>query len=232
VRRAYLIPAYQASRSLPQVLADLRAHDPDGALLVVDDGSTDGTGDVARAAGIDVVTHDGNRGKGVALRSGFAWLAERGFDAAVTVDADGQHRAEDAVLLAKHGAPRGAIVLGVRDLARDGAPKPNQFSNRFSNWWVSRFSGLRLSDTQCGLRRYPLQATLALGSDARGYGFECEMLVRAARRGIPIVEVPVSVIYPPKAERVSHFHVVLDPVRIVVRLVHTALTVAKDPRTR
>jgi glycosyltransferase involved in cell wall biosynthesis len=230
VQRAYLIPAYQASRSLKQVIADLRALDPEGALLVVDDGSTDGSGDIARAQGVDVVTHEVNRGKGVALRTGFAWLAERGFKMAVTVDADGQHRAEDAVMLAQHGAPAGAIVLGVRDLERDGAPKASRFSNRFSNWWVSRFSGLTLSDTQCGLRRYPLQATLALDSDARGYGFECEMLVRAARRGIPIVEVPVSVIYPPKAERVSHFRVASDPARIVVRLLHTALTVRRSPK--
>jgi hypothetical protein len=142
----------------------------------------------------------------------------------VSVDADGQHLAEDAVALARHPAPQASLVLGVRDLARDGAPRPSQFSNRFSNWWVSLFSGLRLSDTQCGLRRYPLRATLELESNARGYGFESEMLVRAARRNIPIVEVPVRVIYPPRAERVSHFHVVSDPARIVLRLVHTALT--------
>jgi glycosyltransferase involved in cell wall biosynthesis len=230
VQRAYLIPAYQASLSLGRVLSDLRAHDPEGALLVVDDGSTDGTGDVARAAGVDVVTHDENSGKGVALRSGFAWLAERGFETAVTVDADGQHRAEDAVMLAKHSASAKALVLGIRDLVRDGAPKPSRFSNRFSNWWVSRFAGLALSDTQCGLRRYPLQATLDLESDARGYGFECDMLVRAARRGIPIVEVPVRVIYPPKEQRVSHFHVVADPARIIVRLLHTAVTVRRTPK--
>ena len=232
MERAYLIPAYQASRNLKQVLGDLRASDPEGALLVVDDGSTDGTGDIARAAGVDVVTHDVNRGKGVALRTGFAWLAERGFKTAVTVDADGQHRAEDAVLLARHPAPSSAVVLGVRDLRRDGAPPASQFSNRFSNWWVSRFAGTTLADTQCGLRRYPLESTLGLGSDARGYGFECEMLVRAARRGIPIVEVPVRVLYPPKAERVSHFHVVLDPTRIVLRLLHTALTVPRRPKSR
>jgi glycosyltransferase involved in cell wall biosynthesis len=232
VRRAYLIPAYQARRSLRQVLDDLRERDADAALLVVDDGSTDGSGDIARAAGVDVVTHQQNQGKGVALRTGFTWLAERGFGVAVTVDADGQHRAEDAVMLARHEAPPEALVLGVRDLARDGAPRPSRFSNGFSNWWVSRFSGQTFSDTQCGLRRYPLAATLALESDAKGYGFECEMLVRAARRGIPIVEVPVRVIYPPKAERVSHFHVVRDPARIVVRLVHTALTVPRAPRAR
>jgi glycosyltransferase involved in cell wall biosynthesis len=229
VQHAYLIPAYQASASLKRVLDELRARDPQAALLVVDDGSTDGTGDIARACGIDVVTHATNRGKGVALRTGFAWLAERGFETAVTLDADGQHLAEDAVMLAKHSAPPAALVLGVRNLSRDGAPGSSQFSNGFSNWWVSRFAGKELHDTQCGLRRYPLRATLALESDARGYGFECDMLVRAARRGIPIVEVPVRVIYPPKAERVSHFHVVADPARIVLRLLHTALTV---PRTR
>jgi glycosyltransferase involved in cell wall biosynthesis len=231
VQRAYLIPAFQAASSLKQVLRDLRAHDSDAKILVVDDGSSDRTTGAAREMAVDVVTHPANRGKGVALRTGFAWLAERGFATAVTVDADGQHRAEDAVRLAKHGAPADAIVLGVRDLVRDGAPKPNRFSNRFSNWWVSRFSGQPLSDTQCGLRRYPLQLTLELGAGGRGYGFESEVLVRAARRGVAIVEVPVHVIYPPKSERVSHFHVVRDPARIVARLVHTALTVprAKKP---
>jgi len=229
VQRAYLIPAYQASTRLRQVLTDLRALDREAALLVVDDGSTDGTADVARAEGVDVLRHARNRGKGVALRSGFAWLAERGFETAVTLDADGQHHAEDAVMLAKDPAPPNALILGVRDLARDGAPPASQFSNGFSNWWVSRFAGQALSDTQCGLRRYPLPASLALGSDARGYGFESDLIVRAARSGMPIVEVPVRVIYPPKAERLSHFHVVTDPARIVLRLLHTALTV---PRAR
>lgn len=232
MQHAYLIPAYQASAHLKHVLDDLRAHDPEAAILVVDDGSSDGSGDIARAAGIDVVTHAVNRGKGVALRSGFAWLAERGFETAVTVDADGQHRAEDAATLARHPAPADALVLGVRNLIRDGAPGSSQFSNKFSNWWVSQFSGQKLSDTQCGLRRYPLRATLALDSDARGYGFESDMIVRAARRGIPIVEVPVQVIYPPKAQRVSHFHVVRDPARIVLRLLHTALTVRKTAKAR
>jgi glycosyltransferase involved in cell wall biosynthesis len=178
---------------------------------------------------VEVIVHDLNQGKGVALRTGFSALLERGFDCAVTVDADGQHRAEDAVMLARHPASPEALLLGVRDLARDGAPKPSQFSNRFSNLWVSWFSGVPLSDTQCGLRRYPLRATLALDSDARGYGFECEMLVRAARRGMPIIEVPVRVIYPPTEERLSHFHSVRDPARIVARLVHTALTVRRSP---
>lgn len=228
MRCAYLIPAYQARSKLKPVLDDLRALDPDGTRLVVDDGSTDGTSELAQECGVEVVRHEHNRGKGVALRTGFGALLERGFECAVTVDADGQHLAEDAVMLARHPASPATLLLGVRDLARDGAPKPSQFSNRFSNLWVSWFSGQSLSDTQCGLRRYPLRDTLGLDSDARGYGFECEMLVRAARRGMPIMEVPVRVLYPPAQERLSHFHSVRDPARIVARLVHTALTVRRS----
>lgn len=230
VQRAYLIPAYQAQRSLAQVLGELRRHDAQAQILVVDDGSTDGSGDVARALGAEVLAHGQNAGKGAALRTGFEWLAARGFSSAVTVDADGQHRAEDALRLAQHPAPQDAVVLGVRDLVRDGAPGPSRFSNRFSNLWVSLFSGQALSDTQCGLRRYPLPLTLRLGAGGSGYDFESEILVRAARAGVPIVEVPVQVIYPPRAERVSHFHVVRDPARIVYRLVHTALTVRRERR--
>lgn len=226
----YLIPAYQAQASLARVLSELRARDPQSQLLVVDDGSTDRTASIARELGVDVVSHARNAGKGAALTTGLAWFNERGFPSAVSVDADGQHRAEDALKLAEHPAPETAIVLGVRDLVRDGAPGPSRFSNRFSNLWVSLFSGQRLSDTQCGLRRYPLPASLNLGATGRGYDFESEVLVRAARRGVPIVEVPVSVVYPPRAERVSHFHVVRDPARIVVRLVHTALTVRRGPK--
>jgi glycosyltransferase involved in cell wall biosynthesis len=229
VEHAYLIPAFQAAKSLPDVVSGLRRVDPAGRILVVDDGSSDSTAASGQELGVDVVSHPVNRGKGAALRTGFAWFLDHGFRTAVTVDADGQHRPEDALRLAEHPANPEALVLGVRDLVHDGAPKANRFSNGFANFWVSLFSGRKLSDTQCGLRRYPLAATLALGSSARGYGFECEMLVRCARRGIAIVETPVSAIYPPESMRVSHFRVVADPCRITLRLVHTALTVRRAP---
>jgi hypothetical protein len=93
----------------------------------------------------------------------------------------------------------------------------------------SLFSRRRLTDTQCGLRRYPVDATLALEPRETGYGFEAEVILRAARAGWCIVEVPVRVIYPPEHERVSHFHVVRDPARIVFRVLHTFAT-AKGSR--
>jgi len=198
------------------------------AIVVVDDGSSDGTGRAAERAGARVIRHAHNRGKGAALCSGFAALLELGADAAVCVDADGQHPPEEAVRLARHEAPRSALVLGVRDLASAGAPKKNQFSNGFSNRFLSFALGRTLSDTQCGLRRYPLPETLALGGRASGYGFEAEVILRAVRLGWQIVEVPVRVIYPPEHERVTHFHSVRDPARIVYRVLYTLATAPRQ----
>ncbi|HTQ08111.1 MAG TPA: C45 family autoproteolytic acyltransferase/hydrolase [Polyangiaceae bacterium] len=223
-----IVPAYQAERSVARVVRGLRAELGDEArVIVVDDGSTDRTRAEAEAAGALVVAHDVNRGKGAALRSGFARALELGADSAVTVDADGQHPPEEAARLARHPAARSALVLGVRNLARDGAPKANRFSNGFSNRFLSWFGGRKLADTQCGLRRYPLPEVSSLGARSPGYAFEAETVLRAARRGFEIVEVPVRVIYPPPSERVSHFDAVRDPARIVYRVLESTLLVPR-----
>ncbi|HWZ90978.1 MAG TPA: glycosyltransferase family 2 protein [Polyangiaceae bacterium] len=227
----FVIPAFQARASVAAVVRGLiheLGPDADAPLVVVDDGSTDGTSEAAESAGARIVRHAQNLGKGSALRTGFAALFEAGAEAAVCVDADGQHPPQEAVRLARHSAPRSALVLGVRDLARAGAPKKNQFSNGFSNRFLSFALGRTLSDTQCGLRRYPLPETIALAGRATGYAFEAEVILRAVRLGWQIVEVPVRVIYPPESERVTHFHSVRDPARIVYRVLYTLATAPRQ----
>jgi glycosyltransferase involved in cell wall biosynthesis len=224
-----VVPAFQAEASITAVVSGLAAAlaVDAGTILVVDDGSSDGTSAAAERAGASVIRHSRNLGKGAALRTGFEAALQRGADAVVSVDADGQHPPEEAARLFHHPAPREALVLGVRDLARDGAPGPSRFSNAFSNVFLSWFGGRALTDTQCGLRRYPVPEALSLGARSTGYAFEAEVLLRAARVGWTIVEVPVRVIYPPPAERVSHFDAVRDPARIVGRVLETALFVRR-----
>lgn len=217
-----IIPAYDAARTVGEVVrAVVRLWPDPHAVVVVDDGSRDGTAREAEAAGAVVVRHRTNRGKGAALRTGLLYAHEHGYDVAVTIDADGQHPPAEALRLLRSELPHDALVLGIRDLVKAGAPRPNQISNRISNFFLSTFARTELADTQCGLRRYPVEATLAADGGANGYAFEAEIILRAMASGVPVAEVPIEVIYPPETERVSHFHSVRDPARIIHRVVAT-----------
>lgn len=237
-RVAFIVPAYEAARSIePLVGALLREASrlpftTTPAVIVVDDGSRDRTASLAERAGALCVRHPKNRGKGAALGTGLSKARELGARAAVSVDADGQHPAGEASRIACHPAPLGSLVLAVRDLARDGAPRASQFSNWFSNVWLSFFAERPLHDTQSGLRRYPLPETLDLGLWSTGFEFETEVILKAVRAGIEVAELPVRVHYPPPEERISHFRSARDPARIVIRLLHTAWTTPWRTRTR
>jgi len=219
---AVIVPAFDAARTVGAVVRDAR--EATGApVIVVDDGSSDATAQVAEAAGARVVRHPRNIGKGAAIRTGLREAARDGHAVALTMDADGQHPGSAArVVLDGSDDPR-ALVLGVRDLVRDGAPRSNRFGNAVSNFFLSRFAGRTLRDTQCGLRRYPVVETLDLGARAHGFAFEAEVILRALAAGLPLVEVPVTVVYPPATERRTHFRNVRDPTRIVTTVVRTVL---------
>ena len=217
-----VVPALNSAETVGDVVAGLgRALDV--PVLVVDDGSTDSTGEVARANGAAVVRHARNLGKGAAIRTGLREAMRRGHDVAVTVDADGQHPPASARVVLEAGDDPRALVLGIRDLFRDGAPPSNRFGNQVSNFFVSRFARRTLRDTQCGLRRYPVAATLELGCHADGYAFEAEVVLRALAAAVPLVEVPIAVVYPPAEARRTHFRSVRDPTRIVFTVVRTVL---------
>lgn len=220
-----MIPAFNAALTIEAVVRSLLSEwgQPAATVIVVDDGSTDTTAELARGAGVTVVQLHRNQGKGAALIRGFLAAVECGATAAVTMDADGQHFAADAVRLARCDAPREALVLGTRDMRNAGAPKANQTSNKISNFFLGAFSGAPLADSQCGLRRYPLPETLQLNCRDPGFAFESEVILRARHQGWTTVEVPVSVYYPAPEERVTHFHVVRDPFRIVLRVVKTLI---------
>jgi glycosyltransferase involved in cell wall biosynthesis len=227
MRACLLVPAFDAGQSIADVIAELRRALPEvcdadpRALIVIDDGSRDATGAIAARAGAHVVAHGKNRGKGAALATGLGTARALGFDVAVTVDADGQHPGASARTVLHASDDPGTLVLGIRDLERDGAPGPNRFSNGISNFFLSRFTGVELADTQCGLRRYPVGPALALGTRAEGYAFEAEVILRAVAAEMPIVQVSIPVFYPPEELRISHFDRVRDPARIVGAVVRT-----------
>lgn len=203
---AIVIPSYNHGTRISDVV--WKSMDLGFPLFVVDDGSTDATVEILSGIeGITVVTHAENRGKGVALQSGFA-AAQKTCDWAISLDADGQHNPQDVEsLLAAVQKGRRPIVVGAR-MGMDGenVPWTSRFGRGFSNFWVRVSGGPRVTDSQSGFRLYPLPETVDLKVSGKRFQYEVEVLVMANRAGIPVVEAPVQVVYQQGAERISHFH--------------------------
>lgn len=211
MRVALVIPAFNHAGQLAAVISQAQAlHLP---IYVVDDGSTDETATVlAGFDGITVLRHPVNQGKGAALLTGFS-AAAASSDWALTIDADGQHRPADAAFLlaAAKSLPQRVIVIGNRQgMNTEHVPWTSRFGRGFSNFWVWVAGGPRLADSQSGFRLYPLPEALHFGVRARRYQFEVEVLVQAQQKGIGSIEVPISVVYQPKGERISHFRPWVD----------------------
>jgi uncharacterized protein (DUF2062 family) len=189
-------------------------------VIVVNDGSTDDTREVlaARAGspGVKVLTHPRNRGKGAALRTGFTAAAEAGYTHAISIDTDGQHDpAEIPKLLGRAREMPEALVLGLRDESAPGYPAKSRLGRRLSNMAIRMESGVRVDDSQCGLRVYPLGLVGAVRCGAGRFGFESEIVTRAGWAGCEVVEAPVECRYLPPGERVSHLHPAMDTLRAI-----------------
>ena len=215
-----VIPTYQNAKTLLKVVADV--HRVVDTVFVVDDGSNDGTAALLdKATGNErpekVLTHPKNCGKGAALKTGLTYARQQGFRYAVTVDADGQHRADDipALLKAVEEEPD-ALAIGSRGLQHENMPAKSTFANRFSNFWFALQTLQRLPDTQSGLRIYPLQRLHGLRWMSARYEAELTLLVFSAWAGVKLLPVPVSVYYPPRDQRVTHFRPGRDFTRISV----------------
>lgn len=215
-RICLVIPTYNNAATLGDVVAEALRYSSD--VLIVNDGSTDGTDKVLEAFEDRTVQihFEENQGKGTALRAAFKQAFKSGFNYAITIDSDGQHRAQD--IPAFYEAIKlnpGALVLGARDLGAEGAPRKSSFGNRFSNFWTYVETGLRLPDTQTGFRAYPLDIVGPKRFFTKKFEFEIEVLVRTAWAGASVVSIPVRSIYDQET-RVSHFRPFTDFFRISV----------------
>jgi glycosyltransferase involved in cell wall biosynthesis len=204
VRPVALIPVYDNAATVADVVRGAREAIAD--VLVVSDGSTDGSGDRAEEAGARVVRLEANSGKGAALLRGMEEARALGFTHAVVLDADGQHPPREIPrLLGAAKTDTRRIWIGVRRMPEEGVPRSSRVGRAISNFWTTVDGWRRCRDAQCGFRVYPLELVLGLACRERRFAFEMEVLVRAAWRGARFGHADVDVLYPTGAARVSHF---------------------------
>jgi glycosyltransferase involved in cell wall biosynthesis len=194
MRVCAVLPAFNEARAIGAVIAGVRPHVE--TVLVVDDGSTDGTSGAARTAGAIVVQHSANEGKGRALRTALPWVLARPYTHVLLMDADGQHAPDDVPVLIAAGAEPGVdLVIGERVFSRTAMPAARYYSNVVGSWALSKFVGVPVADTQSGFRLVRCDALQGVVLTARGYEIETEMLIRLVRRRARLKCVPVRAVY-------------------------------------
>jgi len=213
VRVLIVIPTFNNVTTLRDVTERVRQTGPD--VLVVDDGSTDGTPDVLNGLAVQHIRHEQNLGKGAAIVSGARWAEAQGYSHLITIDADGQHDPADipafAEAIKRHPL---SIIVGVRNFEGTDTPDSSVFGRKFSNFWVRVSSGASVADSQSGFRAYPVEALQRIKCRALRYNFEVEILVRAVWAGLTIESLPVSVAYSQATIQASHFRPFVDNARI------------------
>jgi glycosyltransferase involved in cell wall biosynthesis len=202
---AVVIPAYNEAATIRGVVARTLRYA--GRVIVVDDGSVDGTSQALEGLPVTLLVHERNQGKAAGLWRGIEHALSLGVEAVVTLDADGQHDPADLPrFLEAARAHRQDLVVGARTLG-EGMPGLRAFGNRISSKIIGALAGCPIPDSQSGYRLHARalidSVAPAISPDARGFLFETELLVRAGRQGYRIGSVPIATVY---ADQGSHFH--------------------------
>lgn len=190
-----LIPALNEAGTIQEVVVGVKPHVR--SVIVVDDGSHDGTGELAGTAGAFVLRHDGTQGKGQAIRTGLRHvLGHTRAEYVLMLDGDMQHLPAEAPRLIGAAVVTGAdLIVGTRRFQRDTMPSSRYHANVIGSRALSSFVGLPLDDTQCGYRLFRVAMLARLQLRATGYDIETEMLIKVGRLGGRIEQVPVTAVY-------------------------------------
>jgi glycosyltransferase involved in cell wall biosynthesis len=215
-RIACVVPAFNEAASIRGIAAAAACHCP--CVIVVDDGSADGTGERLAGLPVDVIRHPENRGKAASLWTGWQHALATGADAVITLDADGQHPPEAIPrLLAAHADHPDRLIIAARLIGRERMPAARRFGNRVADFWISWAAGWPIVDTQSGFRLYPrglIERVEAAHDRQHGFAFESEVLIDACRAGYRPLAVPIAAIYAPTL-RPSHYRPIRDTLAII-----------------
>ena len=212
MRTCALIPAFNEARHIAAVVEAAKRYVE--RVVVIDDGSRDGTAEIAAVAGAACLQLPSNRGKGSALQIGITFAHSQGFTHVVTLDGDGQHLPEDIPAMIRVAEETGAeLIIGTRTFDSAQMPRARFYSNTIGSRVASLLVGREIRDSQCGFRLMRLDRLCALKLRSRRYEFEMEVLIKMARSGCTIAHAPVRMVYDQRRERSK-----MKPIRDTVRI--------------
>lgn len=205
-----IIPVYNEERYIAALLNNLSAITKN--IIVVDDGSIDATYRTAKESGLPVI-HQDHQGKGAALKAGFKYAVENGYDWVITMDGDGQHDWQDVYKFIEAISGKNAdIIVGSRMADIAAMPVIRRIANRFMSRLLSKLVGCYLPDTQCGFRAISSGVLQGIVLETSHYDTESELLIKAGRTGYNISSIPVKTIY---NDSKSHINKFTDTIRFV-----------------
>jgi glycosyltransferase involved in cell wall biosynthesis len=207
MKTAVIIPAYNAASSLDEVLRRTGLVHSREHTIVVDDGSCDATRERALAAGVVVLSHDVNTGKGAALQTGFDHALGQAYDAVITMDADLQHKPEDIPrFLCAYDAQNADIIIGSRLHSLTGMPYHRRLSNLLTTFFVCARTAAPIEDSQSGFRFIHSRVLSAVRASSSGFEAETEFIIRAAAQRFTFGSLPIDTIYAGEQSTMTHWH--------------------------
>lgn len=211
MRTCIVIPTFNESKNIADIVTQLMAKNLE--VLVVDDGSRDGTADIARKSGAAVIENKRNTGKGASLIRGFEYCLKNNFDAVLTMDGDGQHSPDEAERFIEETERQDAqVFIGNRMHRAKDMPLSRWLTNIFMSWVISLIARQKISDSQCGFRLIKREVLENTKLRSVKYEIESEILIRASRNGYKIFPVNIQSIYRGEKSQINPF---IDTLRFI-----------------
>ena len=215
---AVLIPALNAAASLPVLLERTLNFVSRDRIFIINDGSLDATKSAAEQFGVNVISHERNRGKGAALQTGFDAVLSGGFPAVITMDADLQHRPEEIPnFITFHSLTRNDVIIGSRLHNTMQMPFHRILSNTMTSVLVRMRTGAAISDSQSGFRFIMRNVLEQVRLEANGFEAETEFLIKAAARGFTFGSIPIDAIYAGERSHMTHVQTTVNFIKVLLK---------------
>ncbi len=210
------IPVYNNGKTILNIANECKEYSNN--IIVVDDGSIDvNLKELFKDQEFVVIQHKKNKGKGKAILSALEYAKEENGKYLITIDGDGQLFPKDLLVFINkilETQNESSLFIGHRNFNTDNVPKKSEFGRKFANFWLKIETGVKTSDSQSGFRAYPVKYISQLKFFGNGYNFEAEVLAKSAWAGINLIDIPISVYYPPSNKRVSSFKPFKDNLKL------------------